>query len=497
MFDLLLQGFAIILNPWTLSAALAGLVAGIIVGALPGLTATMAVAVLVPFTFFIEATIGIPFLLGVYKGAIYGGSIPAIVINTPGTAAAAATTLDGHALAKKGQARRALEMSLFASVFGDLFATFILILAAAPLAEFALRFSSPDFAALLVFSMTVIATVSGQSMLKGLISAALGLAIAVIGLDPMSGGSRFTFGIPDLMGGISLVPLLIGMFALSEIFVQAEQGQKRITVVETAGDEPRLRVAEFFKHRKTLIRSSSIGAMLGALPGLGAEISCWIAYGAAKRASKTPQEFGRGSLDGVAAAESGNNSVCPAALIPMLVFGIPGDTVTAVLLGAFLAHGLNPGPLLFEKHGDILYSFYAVLLFTNVALLLLGLVAIRWLRHISLIPNGLLMPAVIGLCFAGSFAVNSSYFDLIVTFVGGVAGYLMRRAEVPIPPLVISLLLAPALEQAARQSLMFSDGSLLIFVTRPISGVFVALTVISIAMIVWRNLATRRLQPQA
>lgn len=482
MWDLLVSGVQLIANPASIGAAAIGLAAGIVVGALPGLTATMAVAVLAPFTFFMDATIGLPFLLGIYKGAIYGGSIPAITINTPGTAAAAATALDGHPLARKGQARRALEMSLYASVIADLLATMVLIVVAAPLAAVALKFSSPEFTMLFLFALTMVAAVSGRSLVKGLISASLGIVLATVGLDPMSGQMRYTFGVPDLMGGITLVPLLIGMFALSEILIQAERGAQRVDAVGQSKNEPRVTLGDMKRAFRSILRSSGVGIFLGALPGLGAEISCWISYGLAKRNSRHPEEFGRGSVEGVAAAEAGNNAVCPAALIPMMVFGIPGDTITAVLLGAFMAQGLLPGPLLFEKHGQVLYGLFIILIVTNIMLLAFGYVAIRYFRRITLIPSGLLFPAVTVTCFAGTFAVNSSFFDLIIMLAGGAAGYLMRKTDVPIPPLVIAMLLAPGLENALRQSLVFSDNDLSIFVSRPISAGIFALLIASLAI---------------
>lgn len=489
--DLFMEGVRIAANPLSVTAALLGLAAGIVVGAMPGLTATMAVAVLAPFTFLMEAIVGIPFLLGVYKGAIYGGSIPAITINTPGTAAAAATALDGHVLARKGQARRALEMSLYASVIADLIATMVLIFVAAPLAAAALKFSSPEFTMLFIFSLTMIAAVSGRSITKGLISASLGVLLATMGLDPMSGQMRFTFGVTDLMGGVSLVPLLIGIFAISEVLLQAERGVPPIDAIGYSKREPRVTWADLKGSARAIFRSSGIGIGLGALPGLGAEISCWIAYGIARRRSKSPQTFGKGSVEGIAAAEAGNNAVCPAALIPMLVFGIPGDTITAVLLGAFMAQGLLAGPLLFVKHGEVLYSLFALLILTNVMLLVFGYVAIRYLRKITLIPSGLLYPVVTVMCAAGAFAVNSSFFDLIIMMAGGVLGYGMRKTGVPIPPLVIAMLLAPGLENALRQSLVLSGGDISIFVTRPISAGIMALLLAGLAVIGFQSFRAR------
>ncbi|MAI44669.1 MAG: C4-dicarboxylate ABC transporter permease [Hyphomicrobiaceae bacterium TMED74] len=489
VFSNLAYGFALVASWQSLTAALIGLAAGIVIGALPGLTATMAVAVLAPFTFFMESIIGIPFLLGIYKGAIYGGSIPAITINTPGTAAAAATALDGNALSRKGKGRLALEVSLIASVIADLIATLALIFVAAPLAAVAIKFGSPDFTMLYLFALTMIAGVSGNSIAKGTISVGLGILIACVGLDPVSGYQRLTFGSVDLLGGISLVPLLIGMFALSEIFIQAERAaSSRATAAASHPDGGGVTFTTIRRLMPTILRSTGIGTLLGALPGLGAEISCWVSYGIAAKRSKEPKEFGKGSLEGVAAAEAGNNAVCPAALIPMMVFGIPGDTITAVLLGAFMAQGLLPGPLLFQQHGPVLYGFFAILLVTNIMLLVFGFGAIRYLRHITRIPPGLLYPAVTVLCFAGAFAVNNAVFDWVIMVAGGAAGYVMRKTDVPIPPLVIAMLLAPGLENNIRQSLSLSDGSYAVFVQSPIAAVLLFVTLVVFTFFVWRSL---------
>lgn len=493
MIENFLQGLAAMANFASISAALLGLIAGIVIGALPGLTATMTIAVLAPFTFFMPALTGLPFLLGIYKGAIYAGSIPAILINTPGTAAAAATTLDGYVLACKGQARKALLASLYSSVIGDMLATIVLIAVTAPLAAIAIMFTSPEFTILFVFALTMIAGVSGRSLPKGLIAATLGAWVGCIGLDPMSGNQRLTFGFAELTGGIALVPVLIGMFALSEILIQSEKSIVKSVAAGGDAAEPGLSWQELKSLMPTIFRSTGIGIFLGALPGLGAEIACWIAYASAKRCSKKPEQFGKGSLEGVAAAEASNNATVPATLIPMLVFGIPGDTVTAVLLGAFMAQGLLAGPLLFQQHGDIIYGLFCVLLLTNVMLLVFGIWAIRYLRKIVRLPQSILLPCVAVLCFAGSYAVSSDFFDVIVMLAGGAAGYLMRKVEMPIPPFVIGLLLAPRLENAVRQSLLFGDGSLSIFVTRPISAILLAIFVVSFAFLIWRGLRARRL----
>lgn len=469
MFADLAAGFAALLDPSVLGFAFAGLAGGIVVGSLPGLTATMAVAVLAPFTFTMEPLVGLPFLLGVYKGAIYAGSIPAILINTPGTAAAAATAADGNAMARSGKARAALEISLYASVIADLLATLVLIAVAAPLAAIAVTVGSAEFTLLYAIALTMVAAVSGDDMLKGLVATSAGILVAVVGLDPMSGAQRFTFGTTALLGGISLIPLLIGMFALSEILIRAEDKVKdgATTPIGQAPDGASLPLKSLRNLLPTILRSTGIGTALGSLPGLGAEIACWVSYGVAKRTSKTPEAFGKGAPEGVAAAEAGNNAVCPAALIPMTVFGIPGDTITAVLLGAFMAQGLMPGPLMFSRDAETIYALFAFLIVSNVMLLCLGFWAVRHMQHIVSIPNALLYPSVAAFCFAGAYAVNNAAFDIAIMLAGGVLGYLMRKAQVPIAPFVIGILLAPGLENSLRQTLTVSRGSLSAFVDEP------------------------------
>ncbi len=486
----LAAGFALLLDPLVIVTALCGLIAGIVVGALPGLTATMAVAVLAPFTFFMEPLIGLPFLLGIYKGAIYAGSIPAILLNTPGTAAAAATAIDGNAMARAGKPRLALQISLVASVIADLAATVVLILVAAPLASVAIRVGSPEFALLYAIALTMVAAVSGDDLLKGLIATAIGVLIALIGLDPMSGAQRYTFDSVLLQGGVSLIPLLIGMFALSEILIRAEKAMAAppSLAAHAATGGPALRWPLLRRLMPTIARSTGVGTGLGTLPGLGAEVSCWASYGIAQRISRTPQEFGRGAPEGVASAEAGNNAVCPAALIPMTVFGIPGDTITAVLLGAFMAQGLNPGPLMFDRDAEMIYALFAFLIVSNLMLLAFGIIAIRYLQRIVLIPAGLLYPVVAAFCFAGAFAVNNAGFDIVIMTAGGIAGYAMRKTGMPIPPLVIGMLLAPGLENALRQSLTASRGSLDIFITRPGALALLCVLGLLLATFIWRGI---------
>ncbi|MDW3221836.1 MAG: tripartite tricarboxylate transporter permease [Paracoccaceae bacterium] len=485
----LASGFSLLADPLVLLTALAGLLAGIVVGGLPGLTATMAVAVLAPFTFMMDTLIGLPFLLGVYKGAIYAGSIPAILINTPGTAAAAATAADGHAMARAGKGRQALEISLYASVIADLLATLVLIAVAAPLASVAIKVGSPEFTLLYAIALTMVAAVSGTDMLKGLIAAVLGVLVSLIGLDPMTGAQRYTFGTTFLLGGISLIPLLIGMFALSEILLRAEAGARGQTqaAIDPTHAAAKLPLSGLRHLMPTILRSTGIGTAIGSLPGLGAEISCWVSYGIARRRSKTPERFGKGAPEGVAASEAGNNAVCPAALIPMTVFGIPGDTITAVLLGAFMAQGLTPGPLMFAREAETIYAIFAFLIVSNVMLLCVGLWAIRYMQRIVLIPDALLYPAVAAFCFAGAYAVNNAAFDIMIMLAGGALGYIMRKVGMPIAPFVIGILLAPGLENSLRQSLAVSRGSLTIFVEKPPSLVLLLILAGILVLFAWRG----------
>lgn len=489
----ILQGLTL----WPLAAALSGLVMGVIVGAIPGLTASITVAILLPFTFFMPPAVGIGFLLGIYKGAVYGASIPAILLNTPGTPAAAATSQDGYALTRQGFGRKALQMSLYASIFGDLLATLVLFSVAGPLAAVAVQFSAPEYAVLFFASLILIATVSGKDATKGLLSACAGALVGCVGLDAMTATQRFTFDVPQLLSGIPLVPLIIGMFALSEVLMQVAMPPPATKSGEVRGTGPSLTRGEFFQQVPNLLRSTSIGTFIGALPALGAEVVCWIAYGTAKQRSKQPEKFGSGALEGVAAAESGANATVPATLIPMLVFGIPGDVVTAVLIGAFIAQGINPGPLLFTSHGPVIYALFTLLIVTNIALFFVGKAAIRSFSLVTRIPNHLLMACVLVVCLAGAYSINSDPYDVLIMLVGGLAGTLMRRVAIPIPPFIIAVLLAPQLEVTVRQSLALSDGDPSIFLQRPISASLLAVLATFMGFVAWKHIGARKARRMA
>ncbi|MCG8558187.1 MAG: tripartite tricarboxylate transporter permease [Hyphomicrobiales bacterium] len=494
-FSNLNMGLETFLHWHNVLAVFVGVATGIFIGSIPGMTATMAVALLVPLTFTLEPVTALALLIGVYKGGIYGGSIAAILINTPGTPAAAATALDGFQLAQQGKGKKALKMAIYASVLADILSDIVLILVAAPLAAAALQLGPPERATLLLLAMTIVGAVSGHSLLKGLMAAFLGLLFATVGTDFMTGTIRFSFGSGELAKGIGLIPLLIGLFAIPELLVQIERKVKgrRSVIVTTSADPADNRVswAEFRASLRTILRSTGIGTFIGAIPGIGSVVAAFISYGMAKRASKTPEAYGRGSLDGVAAAESGNNAVCGATLIPLLTLGIPGDSVTAVMLGAFLIQGLVPGPSLITDHPGTVYGLFVALMFGNVANFIVANLGIRVFTVVARTSMSLVFPVVAVLCAVGSYAIDNSFLDVKVMLFFGAVGYFMRKFDFPIPPLLIAFVLGPMMESAMKQSLIMSQGSPEIFVSRPVSLAFVLATVIVVAAMVRRHLRVR------
>jgi len=476
----LIIGFQGILHWEVLLMIPFGVMSGIIIGALPGFTVMMGVALLAPLTFFMDPVAGLVFLIGIYKGGIYGGSITAIVISTPGTPAAAATVADGSQLAKKGHAGKAMEMALYSSVLADSFSDIVLILVCVPLARVALKFSSPEFFALLFFSLIMIGGLTGKSLFKGLLSMTLGLFLGCIGLDPILGTPRLNFGIFEITAGVSLMPFLIGLYGMSEILSQGEKKLKdHWKILKTEKVRDKLSFSELLKHFKTIFKSALIGTFIGILPGIGSSVAAFMAYGEAKRSSKNPEKFGKGSLEGIAAAEAGNNAVCGATFIPLFTFGIPGDAVTAVMLVAFIAQGLRPGPRMLIDHREIMYMILTGLFLCNFANLIMGKIAIKYFyKPLSSLPSGFVYPVVLVLCFFGTYAVNNSMFDLLVLVLSGFLGYLMKKNEFPFAPAIIAFLLGARLESNFRRALLMSEGNYLIFIQRPISLFFLILSVI-------------------
>ncbi|MEM6665874.1 MAG: tripartite tricarboxylate transporter permease [Pseudomonadota bacterium] len=482
-FDNLAAGLAVVSNVESFLALAIGVVIGVVGGAIPGMSATMAVALTLPFTFAMQPITGILLLLGVYKGGIFGGSIPAILIKTPGTPASSATVLDGYPLAEKGEAGRALSMALYASCTADLISNLALILFAGWLASFALSFGPPEFFTLILFSLTIIAGVSGNSLLKGALSALLGLLLATIGLDLVYGTNRFTFGNPNMMGGLNFIAVLIGLFAIPEILSMVWDPHGNDGSTRSLGRN-RVTLAEYFRSLKSIVRGSLIGVFLGSIPGIGAAPSAFLSYSEARRKSPNRENFGKGELEGVAASEAGNNGVAGATLIPLLALGVPGDVITAIIIGAFMIHGLQPGPMMFILNKDIIYGLFMGLIVSSFFLLIVGSLAIRGFRFVADIPRGVLFPSVLILCIYGVYAVNNNIFDVGVMFAMGLVGFVMLRYEIPAAPFLIAFILGPLLEDNFRQAMLMSGSSPAILFRGPITWFFWAVTAITVFAIV-------------
>lgn len=465
-----------------------GVAGGICIGALPGLTATMGVALLLPFTFGLDTLPGILLVLGIYIGAIYGGSISAILLHTPGTPASAATAMDGHALALKGEARRTLGISTVSSFIGGIVSCIILILISPQLSKVALKFSSPEFFMLAVFGLSIIASVSGKSLIKGLISGCIGLLIATIGIDKVTGVIRFTYGNNYLVNGISYIPVMIGLFAFSEVLKALNKNKQDQSQIVVSEDKSKLTFSDLKMIFKISPYSGIIGTFIGIIPGAGADIGAFVSYNEVKRLSKNSDNFGKGAIEGVAAAEGGNNGVTGGALIPMLTLGIPGDAVAAIMIGALKIQGLQPGPLLFTENKILIYTIFGGLVFANIIMLVLGLAGVKLFAKVRLIPTQLLMPVIVVLCVVGSYAINSSLFDVGIMILCGIAGYLMYKIEMPVSPTVLGIILGPLAESHLRRALLLSDGSYITFFSSPISLFFLFMIIITLCWPVLKKL---------
>jgi len=457
----------------TILFAFAGCLWGILGGALPGLSPSIAMALLLPFTYGMEPVPAIVLLASVYVGAEYGGSIPAILIRTPGTNASAATALDGFEMARQGRGGEALGISLVSGLVGGLFGLAVLVLATEPLARLALAFTPAAYFALAVLGLSVIASLAGGSLTKGLIGAGLGLMISTVGTDPVSGVPRFTFATPELLGGIRPILVMVGLFAVAEMLVQiGEPAWARAEARDT-----RLKLPGLSMMRRLLPAQAigcGIGTVEGVTPGAGGTIAAFMAYNEARRWSKEPEAFGKGAPEGVAAPEAANNVVTATALVPLLSLGIPGSNSAAVLLGGFLVHGLTPGPLLFEKAPEVVWGLYGGLLAANIAMLLLGLVILTPALWLVNRPKPYLLAAILCLIVSGVYAIEQSLFDVGLVLGFGVLGYLLRLAGVPVLPLVLGVVLGFMLESNYRRSLVISGGDHAVFVEDPVAATLLA-----------------------
>ncbi len=477
-FQLLYQAFStVLLNPINFLYVFLGITGGIIVGALPGLTATMGCALLIPFTFGRPPVQGLLMLLGIFCGGIYGGSISSILIRTPGTPSAAATALDGYPLAQKGLAGKAIGVATVASFLGGTTGAIIMTFLSPQIAKFGLRFGPPEFFALAFFGLGMIITVSGRSLLKGLISALFGLLLTTIGFDPLSGVARFTFGSRNLLGGVTFIPALIGLFGYAQVFRNIEK-MKLVPHVKSKIEHILPTFQEIRSTLSTIFKSALMGTFIGSVPGTGCEVAAFVSYGEAKRSSDHPEKFGTGVLEGVAAPESGNNAATGGAMIPMLTLGVPGDAVTAVLLGALTIHGLQPGPMLFRDHLDVVYPIFAGMIMAQFILLLVGLAGARVFASIINVDRRILTPIIFFLCIVGSYSMRFSFFDVGLSLVIGIVAYFMEYYGYSVSPILLALILGPMAEQNLRRSLIISHGDPLIFFKRPISAILIGIAVV-------------------
>lgn len=490
--EAILAGIGDALTPINLFFIAAGVFTGILVGAIPGLNAPMAIAIAVPLTYYMSPLAGITFLIGINKGGTYGGSITAILLNTPGSPEATSTAFDGYPLAKKGKGLKALKMALYSSVFGDTFSDIVLFTVAAPLALIALKMGPSEMTAVLIFSLTIIAGLSGRSLVRGLIAAALGAFLSTVGLDIQTAEPRLTFGFAELQDGIPIIPLAIGLLALSEILIQIERhlitgGGDHHTIDVFGRGIPRENKVVLWSEWKacfrTIMRSSLIGTGIGALPGIGAIVAGFLGYGAAKRASKHPERFGKGEIEGVAAAEAANSAVTGANLIPLLALGIPGSLSAAILIGAFLIHGLDPGPLIFKDHPRLVYGIFAAMAVANLFNLVIGGIGLRFFALLVRFPEGVTHPIIVLLCIAGAYATGNSMFSVGIMLVFAVLGYFMRKLDFSFATFIIGFALGENFEVYFRQTvILFSDRPGELF-TRPIVLALLALTV----WVLWRS----------
>ena len=483
MFDFAQIGAALMqcLSITNIALILGGLVIGMIIGCVPGLSVTLGIILMLPLTYaFHSADSAIILLLAVYVGGMYGGSISAITLNTPGTNSAIATTFDGYPLARKGHVKKALDVSLFASTFGGIFSAVLLLVCSPLITKLVANFTSVEYFAMGILGLSLIAGVSGDSLWKGVISCCLGLFIACIGMDPVTGITRYAFGVDALKYGIDMLPAMIALIALTQVvqklrdFIVSKGKLDDANVIDNKGMSKK----EMKSILPACLRSSTVASIVGAMPGVGGGVAQFLCYNEARRTSKHPEEFGKGSLEGIAAAESSNNAVVGSAMIPLLTLGIPGDGVTALLLGAFILHGIQPGPMMFTKQGVIAYSIIIGCLIANLFLFPIGKIMTRMVAKIVQVRYTYLAPAIIMFCFAGAFAASGHTKELVITAAILVFSYILTVLDISNTPLLLGIILAPIMESNFVTAMMSYDRDYLIFFKRPISLIILALTVL-------------------
>ena len=477
MFQAVAQAFAMVFEPYTIAVMIGASLFGLFVGAVPGLTATMATALLVPVTFFMPPIPAIAAMVTATAMAIFSGDIPGCLLRIPGTPASAAYTDEAYAMTRKGQGELALGAGLVFSAIGGLFGTVVLIVAAPALADFALNFSSFEYFWLVLLGLTCAILITGDQPLKGVVTLLLGLLVACVGLGNPAGFPRFTFGNAELTGGIGMIPMMIGMFAISEVIRYAvDTSPPAEMVVDKVGNVMRGQWELAKKYPVQILRGSTLGTAVGDLPGAGADMAAWMSYAMSKRFSKEPQKFGTGHVEGIVESGAANNSALAGAWIPALVFGIPGDSITAIVIGVLYMKNMNPGPTLFTTNPQNIYAVFLLFIIANIIMVPLGLLCIKVAKRILRVPRNVLMPLILLFCIVGTFAINNTVFDIGIMLVAGVIAYVLEANRFPIAPAILGVVLGGMLEENFITSMIKSDGNLTAFVGRPIAAGLAFLT---------------------
>jgi putative tricarboxylic transport membrane protein len=489
--EALVEAVTIVFSPGMAMLLLLGVAGGIVVGAMPGLTSTIAIGLLIPFTYTLSKYSAFTLLLGIYCGSMYGGAIPAVLMNLPGTPTAAVTAIDGFAMAQQGRASQALSISNIASVVGGLVSCVFLIFLSLQLAFLATAFAGPEYFALCVFALAVVFSITGASILKGIIATGAGLLISTVGIDPVSPFPRFTFGIPEIAIGIPEVPATIGLFCVAEAFRLVSEPARAGAVTEYVKTTLRDAIRDTKLFWRTIMRSSLIGTAIGILPGTGAMMASLLAYGDARRKSKEPQSFGKGNPEGVAASEAANNAVTGGALIPMLTLGIPGDTNTLMMLGAMLIHGLIPGPALFREETTLVYVIFLVMILANLWILVLGLRFAPLVARVTQVDKRYIIPVILILSITGPAISEGHIYYFWITIIFGALGFVMDRHGFSVMGMAMGIVLGPIIERNLRAAMMLPQSPVEIFLSRPIALLFLALTFVVVAAGFWREMRTR------
>jgi len=482
VFDHILNGFIVASTPTNLLYVAIGVFMGTIIGVLPGIGPSAGIALLIPLTFGMDPTAALIMLSGIYYGAMYGGSTTSILINTPGEASSVMTAIDGYQMARKGRAGAALAISAIGSFIAGTFGIVLLSVLAIPLTGLALKFGPAEYFALMLFSLTAVASLTGKSIAKGIIATALGLIIGTVGIDQQSGLPRFTLGVPELMDGIGFLVVVVGVFAIAEVFRGYEEIRQGGTPPMKLEGRIWLTKAEWNQSVPPILRGSFLGFIIGVLPGAGATVASIMSYTLEKRVSKTPERFGKGAIEGVAGPESANNAASTGAMVPLLTLGVPGSSSTAIILAAFVMYGIQPGPLLFQTRPDLVWGLIDSMYIGNVMLLILNLPLVGLFVRMLYLPQYLLLPFILAIGVTGVYATNTSIFEVYMLIGFGLAGYIATKIQLPIAPLVLGMVLGGMMEQSFRRALTISSGDLAIFVGSPISAVLMAMVVLSLTL---------------